>query len=103
MTDNTQKKENTNRKSPWRFALLAVAVYGAVELLGSLWAYLLYLMLADPFLYNSEAASIGIIGGADGPTAVFVTTPAWTGYILPVVCLVVGLWGYYRLCRCKHK
>ena len=38
-----------------------------------------------------EAASIGIIGGADGPTAVFVTgNPAWLIAAVVVVVVVVG-------------
>ncbi|MBQ8917613.1 MAG: sodium ion-translocating decarboxylase subunit beta, partial [Oscillospiraceae bacterium] len=40
-----------------------------------------------------EAASIGIIGGADGPTAVFVTgNPAWL-IAAAVVAVVVLLGG----------
>ena len=40
-----------------------------------------------------EAASIGIIGGADGPTAVFVTgNPAWliAAAVVAVVVVVGG-------------
>lgn len=100
---NEQMKEYCYRKSPWRFAFLAAAVYGIAELLGNIVAGSLYMLISFPVLAEKEAASIGIIGGADGPTAIFVTTPSWTGYILPVLCLVVGLWGYYRLRRCKQK
>ena len=100
---NEQMKEYTYRKSPWRFAFLACAVYGAAELLGSVLAWISYLMLADSVLHAGEAASIGIIGGADGPTAIFVTTPGWTGYVVPVLALAVGLWGYLHLRRLKQK
>ena len=100
---NEQMKEYTYRKSLWRFVFLACAAYGAAELLGALFAWTAYLMIADPVLRAGEAASMGIIGGADGPTAVFVTTPGWTGYVFPVLALVVGLWGYLRLRRCKQK
>ena len=38
-----------------------------------------------------EAASIGIIGGADGPTAIFVSgSPVGMVVILMVVAVVVG-------------
>lgn len=39
-----------------------------------------------------EAASIGIIGGADGPTAVFVTgTPIWLIALAAAAFVVVGI------------
>lgn len=39
---------------------------------------------------NREASSVGVIGGADGPTAVFVSGPAW---VLPTIiaAVVVGI------------
>ena len=38
-----------------------------------------------------EAASIGIIGGADGPTAVFVTgSPLWLIAALAAAAVIVG-------------
>lgn len=102
---NEQMKEFTYRKSPWRFLFAACAAYGAVELLGSLIAWLLYLFLRDPLLSISigEAASTGIIGGADGPTAIFVTTPGWTSYVFPCLLVAAGVWGFLRLSRCRQK
>lgn len=100
---NEQMKEYTYRKSPWRFLFAAVAIWGAAELLGSGIALAAFLMMKDPVFRGAEAASIGIIGGADGPTAVFVTTPSWTGYVVPVLALVLGIWGYLRLRKCKQK
>lgn len=100
---NEQMKEYAYRKSPWRFLFAACAAYGAAELLGSLIALIAYLMIANPVLHAGEAASIGIIGGADGPTAIFVTTPDWTGYVIPVLALVIGIFGYLRLRRCRQK
>lgn len=100
---NEQMREYTYRKSPWRFLFAAAAIYGAAELLGSLIAWIAYLVISDPVLHASEAASIGIIGGADGPTAIFVTTPGWTGYAVAVLLLIAGVLGYLRLCRCSRK
>ena len=54
----------------------ALAAYGAAELLGSLVAWVLVQYYKTSSLNVGEAASIGVIGGADGPTAVFITTPA---------------------------
>ena len=40
-----------------------------------------------------EAMSIGIIGGADGPTAIFVTGRfPWELVILAAVAVSVGIW-----------
>ena len=108
---NEQMKEFAYRKSPWRFLFAAAAAYGAVQLLGVLWGYLVYfwyrLVYSDMVLgigmTTTESSSIGIIGGADGPTAIFVTTPIWMHYILPVLALVIGIWGFLRLRKCKQK
>lgn len=43
---------------------------------------------------NQDEASVGIIGGADGPTAIFVAgKPSWLGIILGIVIglLVVAM------------
>ncbi len=110
---NEQMKEFAYRKSPWRFLFAAMAAYGAAELLGGIWANLVYLGIrlwgrfsGSPQMVGIstvESSSIGIIGGADGPTAIFVTTPIWMHYILPVLALVIGIWGFLRLRRCKQK
>lgn len=105
---NEQMKEFAYRKSPWRFAFLAVAV------LSGLWlgAYRVMLWLAKVIPHISysiargEAISTGIIGGADGPTAIFVagTTSGldWDLLIVTVV-LLVCIAGFLRLRKCKPK
>ncbi len=100
---NEQMKEYAYRKSPLRFLFLAAAAYGALELLLGLIARVLYLFASDPFLTMGDAASVGIIGGADGPTAIFITTPGWMHYINPCLFLIIGIWGFRRLSRCKQK
>lgn len=51
---------------------------------------------------ENRAASIGIIGGADGPTAIFVTTKTplisqiWIGCVVIMSCLVIGIVIKYR-------
>ena len=105
---NEQMKEYTYRKSPWRFVFLACAAYGAAKLLSGLWVNLVYwfcvlfMDIRSQFVPN-EAYSIGVIGGADGPTAIFVTTPVWMHYLLPAAALAVGIWGYLRLRKCSQK
>lgn len=98
------KKETAGRKSFWRFVFAALAVYGALELLGGLWVNILYWFLRLESVWTpNEAVSVGIIGGADGPTAVFLTAPVWVHYIVPVVVLVLGIWGFLHFNRIKKK
>jgi len=51
----------------------------------------LTVLLAKPI----DAGTVGIIGGADGPTSVFVAAPNWTGLavgtVIFAVLLVVGI------------
>jgi len=57
---------------------------------------LLYLIPRDIAL-PSDTASIGIIGGADGPTAVFVNTSPAPWYIMPAVFVVaLCAWLFFR-------
>lgn len=98
---NEQMKEYTYVKSPWRWACLTAAVLSSIYLLmgGSL-------TLAAWLMNQSLSGSIGIIGGADGPTAIFVTTSADSVLYqlgLVTVILVAGLAGFFRLSRCKRK
>ena len=91
---------NKKRKSPWRFAFLAVGAYGAVKLLGGLWINLIYMLVRTQTLVSvSESYSVGVIGGADGPTAVFISSPVWFSYIIPAACLTVGILGFAKLNR----
>jgi len=92
------------RKSPWRFLFAAIALLGGFHLIRMLWTRFLILAAGSQTLVaTSEVYSVGIIGGADGPTAIFVTGPSWPAWILPCVLLAVGLFGFWRLSRCKRK
>lgn len=99
---NRQMEEYTYRKSPWRWACLILAVFSGLCLVYQGYANLL-LMLFN----KANNASIGIIGGADGPTSVFVTTktlysglPAEAIYAM---LLVMGLIGFIALSKMKQK
>lgn len=105
---NEQMKEYAYRKSPWRFLFAACAVYGSMEVLPGLYVNLVYLaatayMRVRSIFTPQEAYSVGIIGGADGPTAIFVTAPAWAHYVIPTAMLIVGILGYLRLGKCRQK
>lgn len=80
-----------------KWICLALILAGGYELLGSVITWILSLAMTVREISVGEAATIGIIGGADGPTAIFVTRPAWTGYVLPVVCLLSGIVGFLKL------
>lgn len=97
---NEQMKEFTYVKSPWRWACLAVAILSA---LGLIWK-----VIIGVFVYTitrSADASIGIIGGADGPTAIFVSTTVQPAYniIVPIILLILGIVGFYLLGHKKRK
>ena len=98
---NEQMKEFAYRKSLWRFFFAGVAAYGAAKLLELLFGQIVYWIMRHPV--RMESASIGVIGGADGPTAIFVTSTPATGYLIALVLLIVGIWGFLRLSRCLKK
>lgn len=98
---NEQMKEFAYRKSPWRYLFAAMAAYGAGDLLLRLWGQITFWIMQAEF--RRESLSIGVIGGADGPTAIFVTTPAWTTFLIPLLLLIVGIWGFLRLGKCVQK
>ena len=95
-------KENRGRKSPGRFAFLALALVGFWELAGG---YLMMLVLGITASFPTKASSVGVIGGADGPTAIFVTSnvQSWFHYALAILMLVVGIVGFVKLHNPKTK
>lgn len=99
---NEQMKEYTFRKSPWRFLFGALAVYGASRLLGSLVSRVIAFFVGVSMAVR-DSATIGIIGGADGPTAVFVTAPRWTGLAVSFGAMAIGIAGFVLLRRLKRK
>lgn len=96
-----QLKEFAYRKSPWRFLFAAVAAYGAANLLAKIWGQIMFWLFRIQM--HRESFSVGVIGGADGPTAIFVTAPDWTSWLIPVMLMIVGIWGFLRLRKCAQK
>jgi len=80
----------------------ALAICGAASLLGSLISRVIAYFVGVS-LAVSESATVGIIGGADGPTAIFVAAPRWTGLVVSLGALLVGTGGFLLLRRCKRK
>lgn len=99
---NEQMKDYTYGKSPWRFVFLAGAILGLFTLAGKVLTMIMVYIIT-----GNEAASLGIIGGADGPTAVFVTTPDGpaieTKIALTVLAVTLCLWGWYKANHIKRK
>ena len=82
------------RKSPWRFVCLVAA---ALALLTGLLKTITNLR---------GFASVGVIGGADGPTAIFIAGPQifdWADVMIAGIVLVLGLAGYLLLRRLPPK
>ena len=101
---NEQMKDYAYRKSPWRFLFLGIAAIGGVRLLYDGFVSLIgHVVLRRELVQSGGAAAIGIIGGADGPTAIFVTTPAWTRPAWMAALLIVGVVGYLLLRRRKAR
>lgn len=104
---NEQMKEYAYRKSPWRFVFLALAILSAAWiLLSRLFLYFGMLLNTLHVTFSPNfSASIGVIGGADGPTSIFVAGPAgfdWDAAIM-IAVLVIGILGFFRLRRCRKK
>ena len=96
------KEPSTYKKSPWRWACLALSAFSALCLVfGGLKNLLLVL-----FNKANNAASIGIIGGADGPTAIFVTSAtrdtALPSEAIYILLLIMGLIGFSALRKIKN-
>ena len=99
-TLNEQMKEYAYEKSPWRWLSLFVGIWGMLVFASNGLAVFLAKWLTETM---NEQASIGIIGGADGPTAVFVTTAPSAGNLIWLLVGVMGLLGFWYLGRLKKK
>lgn len=96
-----EMKDFAYRKSPWRYLPLAVAVLCGLRFLNKCVLFGLYMSMG----IQVQERSVGIIGGADGPTAMFVTTlvPDIANIGIIAVVFVLCLLVYFRLRKCKNK
>lgn len=101
-----EEKQRKPLRSGWqRFLRLIFALcilWGGVQLLGGVCVNILYFIAGADSLSENEALSVGIIGGADGPTAILVSSPVWTSYIAPVALVAVGIAGLIWMKKCKQ-
>ena len=96
---NEQMKEYAYTKSKWRWAALAGAVVaGGMLLFEGITELLVWLLNISV----NESNSLGIIGGADGPTAIFVTAaPRGYDWVLWALVLVMCGIGWWKLSHCR--
>lgn len=98
---SAQMSELAYRKSPWRWLFLALCVLSG--------AYLAFLGAVNSFFtaFLRPGSSVGIIGGADGPTAIFVTSAQRSGVdwdvVILLVVFVLSLVSFFLLRKCKKK
>lgn len=99
-----KKKRKTYLTVLFRCLFAACAAYGGGALLKRLWTQVLLLLFPwQTGRPQNMAASIGVIGGADGPTAIFVTTRTGVHPMISLFLLVIGIWGFWKLGGCKRK
>lgn len=99
---NEQMGEFAYVKSPWRWVCLGLVILCAAALLyrGSVG------LLAAMMNYAMLHGSIGAIGGADGPTAIFVTTAQDApvqGLVMTALILLMSLAGFWALGHMRKK
>ena len=95
---NEQMKEFAYAKSAWRWACLALAVVSALAFL--------YKGVINMLVAALEHASLGIVGGADGPTVIFVTqSPDSAVYsmLMSAMILVMSIAGFYYLGHMRKR
>lgn len=88
----------SKKKKRWCFVFAALSLVSGLNLLSWLAAWLIGNVLGGISFPVNRAASIGIIGGADGPTSIFITAaaaPIWE-LLLWILLLSVGIYG------CRH-
>ena len=91
-----------DKKKIWQLLCLALVVWGVVKIVPGLFANLIFRWLNLKANFSpSDAYSVGIIGGADGPTAIFLTGPSWVYYGIPALAIVAGVFGYLKLRKIK--
>lgn len=95
-------KDRTVGKSRWRFAFAGLVACGGIGLAGHFLQKLLFFAVGWTW-HLSDAASIGIIGGADGPTAIYVTGVPGIHWGVWALCLAVGIWGCFRFSKSGKK
>ena len=99
---NEQMKEFAYVKSPWRWACFALIIICSMALLYKGGAGLLAVMLSFA-LFNED---VGIIGGVDGPSQIFIAQSPDSmvqGMVMNALVLVMSVIGFYCLGHMRKK
>ena len=89
----------------WLLWIVTVfACLGVLTLTVGKYLFVRYLLRSFGFSVEN-ASSIGIIGGADGPTAIFLSSSNTTPWLLPslVVTAVAGVVALFMLYKTKRR
>ena len=89
-----KKKPESNRC--WRFVFGALSACAAWELLWVVAGWLIAEVFGGISFNVTKASTIGIIGGADGPTSVFIAASYGSVWelLLWTVLLIIGIRGF---------
>ena len=79
-------EKKKRQKGIWWYASLGLAIAG-----GAVMGYQIFLWVFAQLLLHRAAPSLGVIGGADGPTAVFVSGTSVTVSGFPGELITAGL------------
>lgn len=93
-----RKVENPTRKSKWRWLCLFIGVLCLVIILAGRITELL------SWFANLSVPSVGVIGGADGPTAIYVSASPGAdkrSLFMAGVLLLMSILGFYKLSHLK--
>ena len=95
LNEQFAKRAERNRRL-WRLAFGTVICAAALALVFELVPIIAALVSANISL--GESGSIGIIGGADGPTSIFVATTlvSWPSMLLTTLLLVTAIIGFRK-------
>ena len=94
LNEQFAKRAERTRKI-WRRVFFAVAVIAALILLFEAFSFINYLIHADGLIGKD---TIGIIGGADGPTAIFVASASIDipSFVIALAALAVAIFGIVK-------
>ena len=86
-----------------RIASLLLAIISGFNFLSGIAAWLISDVFGGISFSTTKASSIGIIGGADGPTAIFITAahPQIWELLLWLILLAASLYGLRRFRKQK--
>jgi len=91
------------KKKKNKVIIIVTIICGLATMINVAYIYLLPLLLSFLFQKDlSDAVTIGIIGGADGPTAIYVACP-YNLHLITVILALITILGIAYLIIAKRK